>query len=478
MLVKNVYVRIGASVLNVAIGLVPFIFIIKVFGKEVVGSIAYYYGLAGALSLFADLGVSTAYNKFLASEENPKDISTYLFLKIILISIYILIFCTAYFVKLKNDDINHMLLLIGFAFILCDLIGQFFTATMIGKRDFVFLSKVEITASVFVCVYNLAICFWIPNIYLLAANMVFFRLIVIIGGVFYFYKYRLLKICRLEWKGVKKYVDYALPIAFSSISARLTSHIDKVLLGRFIGMGELGLYQIAFRCYSVLDKVIKSVTHTMFSETIHRIANVPKFFHKRFRDIVHILNFSGSILALMLIFASTTVITLFFGEDNIRSAFIVKFFALTVLAKLFWHPYGHIVYAIEKHKLVLYLAPLNLIITIVCYYYLIPLKIGQFYLGAAALPLTEFVVLAFPTGLMGMWILKKEYGCLYVWSIISKIWLPLAVFIVIGYLFNYSIFVLAAVLPLFLVVEYYCNILTKERCSDLIKPFKAVVVEP
>jgi len=148
-----------------------------------------------------------------------------------------------------------------------------------------------------------------------------------------------------------------------------------------------------------------------------------------------------------------------------------------MLAKLFWHPYGHVLYAIEKHKLVLYLAPLNLVITIACYYFLIPLKVGRFYLGAAALPLTEFFVLSFPAGLVGMWILKKEYGRLYVRSIISKIWLPLAVFVVIGYLFNYSIFVFAVALPVFLIVEYYFDILTKERWNDLIKPFKTVLAK-
>lgn len=475
MLVKNIYVRLGTSILNAAIGFVPFIFIIKIFGSEVVGNIAYYCSIAGAISLFADLGLSTAYNKFLAADDDPRDISTFLFLKIGLILIYVLIFLLAYNLKLKNNDIDNTLLFIGFAFILCDLISQLFTSTMVGKRNFVFLSRIEVVAAVFLCVYNLFVCFVAPKVYLLAANMIVSRLVIISGGIFYFYKYRLVKLHRLEWQTVKKYVNYALPIAFSSVVGRLTSHIDKVLLGRFIGMTELGLYQIAFRCYSIMDKVIKPVTSTMFTEIVHRITNVPGFFHKKFRDIVHILNFSAAALALMLIFISTPLVTCFFGIDNIRGSFILKFFALSVLARLFWRPYNHVIYAIEKHKIILYMEPLSLIMMIACYYFLIPLKINEFYLGAAALPLTEFILWFFPAGVLRVWILKKKYGRLHIDVIALKIWLPLAICVVIGYLFNYSIFVLAAVLPLFLVVEYYFNILTKERWDDLTKPFKAVL---
>ena len=142
MFVKNIYIRLGTNVLNVLIGFIPFIFIVRIFGVEVLGNIAYYYSLAGIFSLFADMGLSTAYNKFLASKEDHRDITTYLFLKSFLIAVYILIFFSAYFLKFRSDVINEKFLFIAFAVVVFDLIAQFFKATFVGRRDFAFLSKV------------------------------------------------------------------------------------------------------------------------------------------------------------------------------------------------------------------------------------------------------------------------------------------------------------------------------------------------
>ncbi len=80
MLVKNIYIRLGASLFTAAIALITSILVVRIFGVKIYGNIAYYYSLAGVLSLFADLGISTAYNKFLASDDNSRDISTYMFL--------------------------------------------------------------------------------------------------------------------------------------------------------------------------------------------------------------------------------------------------------------------------------------------------------------------------------------------------------------------------------------------------------------
>jgi O-antigen/teichoic acid export membrane protein len=474
MLVKNIYIRLGANILNAAIGFIPFIFIIRVFGREVVGSIAYCCGLAGLFSLFGDLGLSTTYNKFLASEDNPRDISVFLFLKSILLIIYTLIFFSAYFLKLRYYDLDNGLLLIGFGVIFSDLVSQLFSSTFVGKRDFLFLSRVEIAGSVFLCVYNIIVCFLFPNKYLLAANMIIFRMIIILGGMLYFYKRNLLRLPRPRWQDVKRHLDYSLPIAFSSIIGRLTSYIDKVLLGRFVGMNELGLYEIASRCYNALDKLIKPVTSTLFTEIVHRIANTPSFFREKFRDIIHTLSFFGSTLALILIFASSPVVICFFGAENLRSAFILKFFALVIMAKLIWRPYEHVIYAIEKHKLILYLSPLNMVIRMAGYYFLIPLTILDIPVGAIALPITEFIVWFFPAGLVWASILKKEYGTIYILETFLKIWLPTAILIAISYFFNYSLFVFAIIYVLFLMIEYYLGVLTKNRWNSLIEPIRSV----
>jgi O-antigen/teichoic acid export membrane protein len=474
MLIKNIYIRLGTNFFTAGIGLISSILIIKTFGAEVYGKIFYYYSLAGIFTIFTDLGLSTAYNKFLASEENPRTIITYIFLQVFLIVIYIFILFFAYFLKFKNDGINNKLFFIAFAVAVFDLIGQFFTATLIGKRDFSYLSKLEIITSLTVFAYNLIVCFVITSKYYLAANRVVLHLVTITAGMLYFYNHKLIKVYRPRWGDVKKYLYYSLPLAFSSIVSQFVVNIDNLIVGKLIGMTELGLYQIALRCYQAIDKFIKPVTNTMFSELVHRINNIPSFFHKKFRDLVQVLNLFGGILALGLIFLSTPAINLFFKPEYSRSAFILKFFSLAVLAKLFWRPYGQVILAIEKHKIGSYLQPLSLLVRIGCYYLLIPLTIGNFYLGAAALPLTEFILWIFPVGLVEMAILRKKYGNLHVGEIAIKIWLPLVLIIFSGLLISRSVVMLPVVLVLFLTVEYFLGIVTRQRLSELVAPLKMI----
>jgi len=215
MLVRNIYIRVGTNILTIGIGLVAFVLIIRTYGVEVVGNIAYYYSLAGIFSLFADLGISTAYNKFLASKENTRDITVYLFLKSFLIAVYILVFFLAYIFKLKNDGIDDKLLFIVFAGVVFDLIGQIFTSTFTGRRDFSTLSKLEIVSALTVCVYNITACFVIVNKYFLAGNLAVPHLVIITGGLFYFGRHRLFKPHKPKWPDIKKYKDYCLPGALS-----------------------------------------------------------------------------------------------------------------------------------------------------------------------------------------------------------------------------------------------------------------------
>jgi len=474
MMVKNIYIRLTTNALVALVNFATFIIILKTFGKGVIGSIAYCYSLAGIFSLFSDMGLSTAYNKFLASKEEHRDINTFLVLKFILIVVYIIIFLLVYFFKLKNTGIDNKLLLILFTCFVFDLISQIFTSTFTGRRDFAFLSKLEIGSCVLLFVYSFIVCFVIRSKYFIAANKIVLPAVMILGGMFYFFHNKLLKFYKPRWADIKKYFNYALPIAFSSISGRFIIYIDKILLGRFIGMRELGLYEIASRCYTALDRLVKPVTSTLFTEIVHRVANTPSFFREKFRDIIHMLSFFGSTLALIVIFVSSPVVNCFFGAENLRASFVLKFFALVILAKLFWRPYEHVIYAIEKHKVLLYLSPLNLVIRMACYYFLIPLTISDVPVGAIALPITEFIVWFFPAGIVRCWILKKEYGSLHMLEIALKVWLPLALLIIIGYFFHYSIFVFAISLIAFVIAEYYFRVLTKERLNYLVSPFRGM----
>ena len=475
MMVRNVYLRIAANFAVAAINFIPLILIVKVFGSQTWGKVIYYYSFAGALSSLSDLGLSTAYNKFLAAEDDSKDVFAYLVLKSILIFAYVLVFAAIYLLKFRYESGNNILLRIGFYAIFLELVADFFTNTMIGKRDFFYLSVVEIVSACVLFIYTIGVCFGKPDVYLLAYSKVVVPVISIIGGFFYFGKKSLFRFSVPQASYFKKYISYSLPIGFSSICGRLLSYFDKLVLGNLLGTSEVGFYQIAQRCYAGVDRFIKPVTSTMFTEIVYRIVNSQTFFRKQFKYLVETLNFAGAIFVIIIIFAGRPIVQLFFGAENLRSAFILQFFALSVMGRLFWRPYHHVIFALEKHRLITALEPLNLVVIIVCYYLLIPLKIGEsFYLGAAALPITEFVTWFLPIGFLRIIILKKQYDNIHMLDIILKIWLPLAIVISTA-LFTKNVLMLPLAIFAFILIEYFLNIINRQRLRELLAPLKQIM---
>ncbi len=451
------------------------ILVIRIFGAETWGKIIYYYSIAGLYSVFADLGLSQAYSKFLASDDDERDISTFLFLKALLIVVTFVVFSGAYFLKLRYGQLDGQLLWLVFGVLIAELVSQFFTMTFVGKRDFKYYSGVEIIAALIALAYTLFVCFVKPDLYLLAASKFVLPLITILGGVVYFHKKKLPYFSSLTRVGFRKYFSYSLPIAFSSIVGRFLSHFDKIALGSLIGLKEVGFYQVAMRCYGMFDRLIKPVTNTMFTEIAHRVANVPGFFHKKFQDLRQVLSFCSGLLTICLVFGSGFVVETIFGIENVRAGFILKFLGLSIVARLFWRPYSHIIYAIEKHKLIAMLDPLTAVVTVGLYYLLIPMNISGVNIGAAALPMAEFVVWIFPVGFLRLFILRHHFGNIGAGLLLVKVGLPLAVIIVAGYFVNYSVFALLPAVVVFIIVEIYFGILTKARLQELMMPFRGVI---
>ncbi len=474
MFVKNIYIRIAANLLSGAINFLPLILIIRIFGADTWGRIAYYYSIAGVFSIFSELGFSTAYNKFIAARENPDDISAFIIIKAVLMLVYAAVFAAGYFLKFSGGSTDNLLLLMVFGVVMLELAAQFFTFTMTGKKDFFDLSVVEIAASCGFFIYTIYICFFAKNIYMLAMSKAVLPLITIAGGCFYFSKKKLHRFVFPQPDVFKKYLVYAMPIGFSSICERLMSYLDKLVLGGLLGPGEVGLYLIAQKCYAFVDRIVKPATSTIFTEIVHRINNSEQFFRKQFRDLVEVLNFAGGLIVIVMIFASHSVIQIFFGQENIRAAFILQFSALSVMGRLFWRPYSNVLFALEKHKLISVLEPLSVLAVIGCYYLLIPLKIGDsFYFGAAALPLTEFITWLIPTGFLRIFILKKQYGEIYMLRIILRIWLPLAGAVCLAFL-SKNILMLPPAICLFMFLEYRLQIFTFARIRQLLQPLTQI----
>lgn len=476
MLIKNLYARLGSSIIRGSLSIISSIFIVRTLGVDVIGRIAYYYGLVGMLTLFSNMGVGMAYRKFLTADDpDRQDIAGYLFLKLGLIALFCLIALIAYRFFYISSSMDNVLFLIAFVITFFDLISQIFTDTLSGRRKFIFLSQIEVIGSIILFLYNISVCLFFPSIYLLALNMVVIPLCFIIGGIHYCIRHSILSFKRPGKDILIKYFRFAYPIAFSSVIGIFTGHFEKVILGRLIGMKELGFYRLALGVFSGFDKVIKPVTNTLFTELSFRVNKFPDFIQTKFGDLVHTLNFVASLLVFLLIFASNSVVIIFYGSENLRTALILQFMALSIISRLFWRPYRHILYAVEAHHPLAYLSVLEFVLRLGFYYILIPLTVKGVFIGAIAFPLIEFILWLLPSGIYNVIMLKKRFGIIHIVSLISNIWIPFGLIILIPVILDLSFYLSPICLILFLFIEYKLKVLTRERWDMILSPLKSLI---
>ena len=425
------------------------------------------------LTIFSDLGTEVAYKKFLSADKPHKqDIAGYIFLKLSLLILFCLIACIAYVLFYQYPSIDKALIFIAFSITLIELSSQFFSNTLSGCRDFVYLSKIEVSASILLFIYNVIICLLFPNIYLLALNMGILPLCLIIAGSYYCIQRKLFFFERPKKTVLIKYFRYSYPILTSSIIGVFISHFEKVILGRLIGMKELGFYRLALGIFSGFDMIIKPITNTLFTELSYRVNQSVDFMKKKFCDLIQTLNMMGAILILFLLFFSKPIVMTFYGSENIRTAVILQFFSLAIISRLFWRPYRHILYAVEAHHPLAYLSVIDLALRLGLYYLLIPLTFKGFFIGAAAIPVIEFILWILPSGVYNLIALIKRFENIHIIGVLSKVWLPLLIFSCVAFLFNFSLYVFPLLFILFLVMEYYLGIITIERWNNIILPVR------
>ena len=176
-----------------------------------------------------------------------------------------------------------------------------------------------------------------------------------------------------------------------------------------------------------------------------------------------------------LLFGSRPVVEIFYGAENMRTAFILQFFALSIMSRLFWRPYRHILYAVEAHHPLAYLSVVEVALRLSCYYLLIPLTVKGVSVGAVAIPLTEFILWILPSGLYNIYALLKRFGSVHVMSVVCRIWIPLAVIVIGSALLGFKPYLLPLFLALFLATECLLRVLTRDRLGRMVQPFQKIL---
>lgn len=165
------------------------------------------------------------------------------------------------------------------------------------------------------------------GVYSLVINSIFASL-----GIFIFnYIQNRISFCfRVKINSIKKIFKFSLTQFIAQIITYLNGTIDKLLVGKLLGMSDLGYYEKSYRLMrmpvSNLTYVFTPVMQPLFKEYKNNIVEMEHKYSKLFKTIAVI----GFPLSCYLYFSSSDLICLFFGEKWLPAIRPFQLFSLSV----------------------------------------------------------------------------------------------------------------------------------------------------
>lgn len=189
----------------------------------------------------------------------------------------------------------------------------------LAKRSIVVQSLTGVVA-VFAALYGL-------GIYALLINPVLSAIFIF---VITFHRYPLPFHWTLGLRSLNKIFSYSLYQFLFNVINYFSRNLDKLLIGKFMGMNLLGYYEKSYRLMMLplqnITHVITPVMHPIFSDYQDDI----KFLESNYLKIVRLLAFIGFPLSVFLYFSAQELMLIIFGNQWEASVPVFRILALTV----------------------------------------------------------------------------------------------------------------------------------------------------
>jgi len=185
------------------------------------------------------------------------------------------------------------------------------------------------------------------GLYALLINPVFSSIAIFIFGI---HKYpQKLKI-RWNFSPVRKLFSFSLyQLGFDVINF-FSRNLDKLLIGKYMGMTSLGYYEKSYRLMMLplqnITHVITPVMHPILSDLQYDLKHLSWSYLK----IVKILSFIGLSLSVFLWFSSKEIVLLIFGNQWIQSISVFQILSITVGVQIILSTSGSIFQAANNTK--------------------------------------------------------------------------------------------------------------------------------
>ena len=325
-LIKNFSYLSALQVFNMVLPLITYPYLIRVLGKETYGLIVFAQAVTGYLLILVGFGFNISATKEVSIHRDDKNklseiVSSVLLIKGGLFLLSMIVISALVFIVPQARDYKALFFLTMWM-CLYDVIFPIWYFQGIEQMKYItyitLITRLTFLALIFVLIHSPGDYLFVPAISgvgALLAGAVSLYVIFAKHGV----RFKIQPFSRLKF-----YFKDSVPVFVSNVSIRLYVSTNKVIVGAFLGMGEVAYYDLAEKITTVL-KIPQSILSQSIFPKISKEKNIG--FVKRI--FVYSVGFNV-VLAVFAIVFSKDIILLLGGSEMLPAWWVINILLLSL----------------------------------------------------------------------------------------------------------------------------------------------------
>jgi len=350
MLGQKLALSYGSRIILQFVQIIVTIFVARVAGPTVLGTIAFGMAFVNMFAFIADLGIPTAYIKCINDGDNEAEANgTYLRLQLGLIGLFFItvtswLLIQKYGFKYQFESKTHEIVIIIFiAALTLQRLYQSVKTIFIARTE---QAKQDIPDFIFTLIYQIfrlsvvligyrAIAIALSN---LAATVLILPL--------YIFLLRPYPIGKFNKVIAKKYYKIALPVILILIAQTVLMQSDKVILQYFANSESVGLYTAGFRIggfVQMIANIVGVLFFPMFTKAIaENNTQLINVIIRKFERFMFAFIFPATIIAAIY---SDVIVKIILGDLYLPTIPILSIITISMFILTLFQPYGNAILA-------------------------------------------------------------------------------------------------------------------------------------
>ena len=387
-----------------------FFFAARKFSPESFSYLALATSLFAFFNFFSDLNFRTAHLIKMSEKKEKEELnvgfSTFLLIKIVLISVTSIVMIIVIFFQVQNQPSSldpMQIQIIGIYFITSIL------TSIIIVFSFTLKSQLEIVKLQIPIFFNTFVVGTLKIIAIINNNFIFYNLSAIIGNLFmillYLYYSKNYRLVSPSKSVFLEYLSIAVPLIIPGLISISTSNLGPFFFIQHYDQDILGVYYV-IRNITLVLLIIQQSLSSLFLPSFSALIAERKIIKLKttVQMVERYMLILWGIFTITAFIAAPIFIKLFFGEFYyIHGKNFLLFSIFVIFDWGLWAPYGSIILALEKNKLYLFFSLFGLLTTIITWIFLIPI------IGLIALSIGPYIgyFMSIP---VGRYVIHKEFG--------------------------------------------------------------------